>query len=61
MTFNNDKIPGGNLVEDNNTSSENELREEADDDPLELTEPLENGRISSLKLSGKLKISSDIN
>ena len=56
MTFNNDNSPEPR-VEDNEVSSDTELGYEAEDDPLELLGPLENGRISSLKLSGKLKIS----
>ena len=56
MTFNNDNSPEPR-VEDKEASSDNELGYEAQDDPLELIGPLENGRISSLKLSGKLKIS----
>ena len=56
MTFNNDNSPEPR-VEDNEVSTDNELGYEAQDDPLEIIGPLENGRISSLKLSGKLKIS----
>ena len=44
-------------MEDHEVSTDNELGYEAQDDPLELIGPLENGRISSLKLLGKLKIS----
>ena len=58
MTFNNDNSPEPEpRVEDKDASSDNDLGYEAEDDPLELLGPLENGRISSLKLSGKLKIS----
>ena len=56
MTFNNDNSPEPR-VEDNEVSSDTELGYEAQDDPLEILGPLENGRKSSLKLSGKLKIS----
>ena len=56
MTFNNDNSPEPR-VEDHEVSTDNELGYEAQDDPLELIGPLENGRKSSLKLSGKLKIS----
>ena len=56
MTFNNDNSPEPR-VEDKEVNSDNELGYEAEDDPLELLCPLENGRISSLKLLGKLKIS----
>ena len=56
MTFNNDNSPEPR-VEENEVSTDNELGYEAQDDPLELIGPLENGRKSSLKLLGKLKIS----
>ena len=56
MTFNNDNSPVAGQAQDADVSTENELREEVEDDPLDLTGPRENGRISSWKLSGKLKI-----
>ena len=53
MTFNNDNSPEPR-VEDKEVPSDTELGYEAEDDPLELLGPLENGRISSsLKLLGK--------
>ena len=56
MTFNNDNSPEPR-VEDSEVTPDTDTGYEAQDDPLELIGPLENGRKSSLKLSGKLKIS----
>ena len=56
MTFNNDNSPEPR-VEDSEVTPDTDTGYEAQDDPLELIGPLENGRKSSLKLLGKLKIS----
>ena len=56
MTFNNDKSPAGRRAQHTELSTENEVMEEIEDEPLELEGPKENGRTHSLKLSGKLKI-----
>ena len=56
MTFNNDNSPVVDQAQDADVSTENELREEVENDPMELVGPIENDRISSWKLSGKLEI-----